>query len=95
MSEHIKKLYIWGKEHPNIKHKGLLIFDETECYFEGYVRYAFADQYKYMRDATKPLVLHKPWEDKSFIENTYNSDLDFIIWFCPYKTHGALSQYTI
>lgn len=64
MSEHIKKLYIWGKEHPNIKHKGLLIFDETECYFEGYVRYAFADQYKYMWDATKPLVLHKPWEDK-------------------------------
>lgn len=95
MSEHIKKLYIWGKEHPNIKHKGLLIFDETECYFEGYVRYAFADQYKYMWDATKPLVLHKPWEDKSFIENAYNSDLDFIIWFCPYKTHGALSQYTI
>ena len=38
MSEHIKKLYIWKKEHPNIKHKGLLIFDETECYFEGYVR---------------------------------------------------------
>lgn len=67
MSEHIRKLYIWGKEHPNIKHKGLLIFDETECYFEGYVRYAFADQYKYMWDATKPLVLHKPWEDKSFL----------------------------
>lgn len=90
MSEHIKKLYIWEKEHPNIKHKGLLIFDETECYFEGYVRYAFADQYEYMWDATKPLVLHKPWEDESFIGDAYNSDLDFIIWFCPYKTHGAL-----
>lgn len=94
MSEHIEKIGIWKSEHPDIKHKGLLIFDETECYFEGYVKRAYADQYVFMWDASKPLVLHKPWMDLSFVKNAYDSELDFIIWFCPYKSHGSLWQQT-
>ena len=94
MSEHIKKIDIWKSEHPDIKHKGLLIFDETECYFEGCVQHAYADQYVFVWDVGKPLVLHKPWMDEAFIKNTYDSDLDFIIWFCPYKSHGSLWQQT-
>lgn len=94
MSEHIKKIAIWKSEHPNIKHKGLLIFDETECYFEGYVQHVYADQYVFIWDAKHPLVLHKPWLDLSFVKNAYESDLDFIIWFCPYKSHGSLWQQT-
>ena len=81
LAEHIKKIDIWKREHPNIRHKGLLIFDETECYFELY-NYFFATR--------KTLVLHKPWMDKSFIGDAYSSELDFIIWCCPYKSHGAL-----
>lgn len=94
ISEHIKKIDIWKSEHPNIDHKGLLIFDETESYFEGHVQHAYADQYIFAWDANKPLVLHKPWMDATFIKKAYDSDLDFIIWFCPYKSHGALWQQT-
>lgn len=94
MSQHIKKINIWKSEHPNIKHKGLLIFDETECYFEGDVQHIYEDQFKFMWDANKPLRLHKPWMDISFMKNAYNSDLDFIVWFCPYKSHGTLWQQT-
>lgn len=90
MNEHIKKISVWKSQHPNIKNKGLLIFDETECYFEGYVQYLYGDQYEFSWDASKPLELHKPWMDASFVKDAYNSDLDFIIWLCPYKTHGTL-----
>lgn len=94
MSEHIKKINIWKSEHPNIKHKGLLIFDETESYFEGYVQHVYADQYVFAWDANKPLVLHKPWMDATFVKKAYDSELDFVIWFCPYKSHGSLWQKT-
>lgn len=90
MSEHIKKINIWESEHPTIKHKGFLIFDETECYFEGFVMNCYANQYMFAWNATKPLVLHKPWMDASFVKRAYASDLDFVIWYCPYKSHGTL-----
>lgn len=94
MSEHIKKIGIWKSEHPNIKYKGLLIFDETESYFEGYVQHIDADRYAFAWAADKPLVLHKPWMDATFVKKAYDSDLDFIIWFCPYKSHGTLWEQT-
>ena len=78
----------------SLQYKGLLIFDETESYFEGYVQHVYADQYTFAWDANKPLVLHKPWMDATFIKKAYDSDLDFIIWFCPYKSHGSLWQQT-
>lgn len=94
MSEHIKKIDIWKSEHPNIKYKGLLIFDETESYFKGYVQHIDADRYVFAWEADKPLVLHKPWMDTTFVKKAYDSDLDFIIWFCPYKSHGTLWEQT-
>ena len=92
MSKHIKKINIWESEHPFIKHKGLLIYDETECYFEGQIRHINADNYLFMWDRNKPLVLHKPWMDSSFIKKAYDSDLDFIIWCCPYKSNSSLLE---
>lgn len=94
ISEHIKKIDIWKSEHPCIKHKGLLVFDETECYFKGRIQHVYDDQYLFVWDANKPLLLHRPWMDASFVKMTYDSDLDFIIWFCPYKSHGSLWKYT-
>lgn len=94
MSEHIKKISIWKNEHPDIKYKGLLIFDETNCYFEGCVIDVYVDLCAFLWDASKPIVYHKPWMDAAFIENAYKSDLDFVIWFCPYKPYGNLLQQT-
>lgn len=79
---------IWIKNNPEIKYKGFLIFDETECCFDGCIIPAYADQFHYI--AKKPLVLHEPWNDKSFIQWAYDSNIDFVIWACVYKPFGKL-----
>lgn len=78
--------------HPDIKYKGLLVFDETECCFEGIIKYAYGDQFAYIWDHTKPLVLHEPWNDADFVRQAYESDLDFLVWFCPYKPYGVVPR---
>ena len=90
LNEHIKKIPIWGKEHPNIKYKGLLIFDETECYFDGYCKITKNNRGFFIPEIQSS-NLHKPWMDIDFINNAYNSQLDFIAWVCPYKPY-SLSQ---
>ncbi len=88
IKNHIDKIPLWIKEHPSIPHKGLLIFDETEFCFEGFVMSVgnrqFAYRYKF------PLVIHEAWNDKAFVQPIYESDLDFVIWFCPYKPYGNI-----
>lgn len=90
LSPHISKIPRWKEHHPNIKYKGLLIYDETECYFDGYVEHDLEDQFIFLTQKDKPLVLHEPWKDKSLIEPAYESELDFIVWLCPYKPYGTV-----
>ena len=82
---------IWEKEHPDIKYKGLLIFDETECYYEGLTYYAGGEQFGHTWRADKPLVLHRPWEDRNMMRQFYESELDFVVWACPYKVHSGVT----
>ena len=82
---------IWEKEHPNIKYKGLLVFDETECYYEGQTFYAGNEQFAHLWRNDKPLVLHRPWEDKNMMQQFYESDLDFVVWACPYKVFSSIT----
>ena len=88
IAEHIRKIPLWVKEHPSIKHKGLLVFDETEFCLEGFIASVgngqFLYQYKF------PLVIHESWNDENFFKQIYESDLDFVIWFCPYKPYGKI-----
>lgn len=90
LSQHISKIPRWKEHHPNIKYKGLLIYDETECYFDGYVEHDLENQFIFLTQKDKPLVLHEPWKDKSLIEPAYESELDFIVWLCPYKPYGTV-----
>lgn len=83
---------IWKKEHPDIKYKGLLILDETECYYEGITFYAGNEQFGHLWRTDKPLVLHKPWEDRNMMQQFYDSELDFIVWACPYKVHSSVTM---
>lgn len=83
---------IWEKEHPDIKYKGLLIFDETECYYEGVTFYAGNDLFGHLWRTDRPLVLHRPWEDKNMMQQFYDSDLDFIVWACPCKVHSYVTM---
>lgn len=85
--DHINKIPKWIKQFPKIKYKGLLIFDETECFFEGEPKLLCNNKIAY-----KPLKLHKPWNDKNLMEKLYDSELDFVVWLCPYKQFNEVVQ---
>lgn len=85
---------IWTKEHPEICYKGFLIFDETECCFDGFIQPAYLNQFLFC--AKEPVTLHEPWNDADFIQWAYDSDLDFIVWACIDKSNGSiLMEYNI
>lgn len=79
---------IWAKENPEIKYKGFLIFDETECCFDGIIKYFYDNKFAFF--AKRPMTLHEPWNDKDFIQWAYDSDLDFVVWACTYKPYGTI-----
>ena len=89
MRNHIEKIPIWAHKNENYK-KGLLVFDETEICFEGKVVHVMDDQFAFRWNKNKPLIVHEPWNDINFIGQAYESELDFIIWFCPYKPYGKV-----
>lgn len=94
IGEHIKKIPLWVKKCPDIKHKGLFVFDETEVYYQGGSMpndYSEPDK-SWVRAIRMDCCLHKPWLDEKFIRQIYESELDFVIWFCPYKPHGIARQ---
>lgn len=90
VNKHVKKIPIWTKEHPNIRQKGLLICDETEAYFEG-VSFpsGHSDPGKsWVRGMVEGTVFHYPWLDRKFVQRIYESPVDFVVWFAPYKPFG-------
>ena len=88
IGEHIRKIPLWIKEHPAIKNKGLLVFDETEFCFEGSITSVGHGQFLYRYKS--PLIIHEAWNDENFVKQIYEADLDFVIWFCPYKPYGKI-----
>lgn len=87
---HIRKIALWKKKHPEIKYKGLFIFDETEVYYEGISipSGSMNPDKAWLRWVDYNKGLHKPWLDRKLIQQIYESELDFVIWFCPYKPCG-------
>ena len=81
---------IWVKKHPTITRKGLVVFDETENYFQGRCVFHSLGQWLFIGDASKPLTLYKPWMDKNILQPIYESDCDFLIWFMPYKPFSQI-----
>ena len=37
----------------------------------------------------KSVGLHKPWLDARFMQQIYDSSIEFVVWFCPYKVGGV------
>lgn len=83
---------IWLRKHPDISRKGLLIYDETENYFQGTCIPQSSGQWAFIWDFTKPLTFYKPWMDKNIVEQIYQSDCDFLIWYAPYKWCGDFTR---
>lgn len=94
IGEHIKKINKWKNKHPCIKHKGLFIFDETEVYFEGVSKPTGSSNpdEAWFRAVNAREGFHKPWLDQKFMKQIYESELDFIVWFCPWKPDGVVRQ---
>lgn len=94
IGEHIKKIPLWEQKRPDIKYKGLFVFDETEVYYKGIsmpTGYSEPDR-SWFRGIDLKYGLHEPWFDSRLIQPIYESLLDFVIWFCPHKTHGIAYQ---
>lgn len=81
---------IWVSQNPNIKYKGFLIFDETECCFDGKIVHVRGSNFGFIPNV--PLVIHEPWNDKDFIQWAYDSEIDFVVWACCYKPSGTLPR---
>lgn len=94
IGEHIKKVPLWEQKHPNIKHKGLFVCDETEVYFHGLAMPSGSPvpDYAWMRYVDMRHEFHKPWLDVNLIGQIYASSIDFVIWFCPHKPFGVVRQ---
>ena len=95
LQAHMNKINIWKQQHPNIAYKGLVVCDETECYFEGDVFPCepYSDAFDFI--CRMPLTLHKPWHDENFMKGIYDcTDLDFVVWVNLYKKYSAICQKT-
>lgn len=87
---HIDKIPIWENEHPDIQHKGLLIFDETGLCIKAVKNHVIDDYFSYTFEAKNKLQIHETWNDREFIEPIYKSNLDFVIWFNPLKAQNDI-----
>ena len=85
IQEHINKIPLWVDAHPCIKHKGLLILDESRLCFEGTKTHIKDDYFAFAFDRNHGLIPHETWNDAEFIQPIYDSLLDFVIWINPYK----------
>lgn len=83
---------IWLKKHPAISRKGLLIFDDTENYFQGICIPYLSGQWAFIYDLAKPITFYKPWMDKNIMQSIHQSDCDFLIWYAPYKSYGEFTR---
>lgn len=99
LNEHIKKLHIWQSEHPNIRRKGFLVFDEAGLFLQGYAMPAdvqsngFVNTYAFA--IKNPVVVHYPWNDEAFMQPLLGSGLDFVVWYKPYviMSYGNLKVF--
>lgn len=83
-SSHIARIPRCRELHPGYK-MGFLVMDETESYLQHSNIIDAAAPYDSNRVYQVLATPHVPFIDKRFMECLFKSDLDFVIWFMPYK----------
>ena len=93
-SEHLKKLHLWTEKHPDIRYKGLFVFDETDVYFEGASVPSGKSEpgHEWFRVIDRCRGFHKPWLDERMVRSVYESEIDFIVWLCIGKPYGVADR---
>lgn len=79
VEEHKRKIGLYKQNHPGFK-TIFFIFDESSAYVEAEQKPK--DIYKGMPITGR---LHYWFFDKAFLQRFMNSDIDYVIWFTPFK----------
>lgn len=90
LTKHIKNIPLYRENQPG-KKLIFFVFDEST----GYLQVDDAELAKRGPVALEPVSARPVFHffDKRFIDVFQNSDIDFLVWFTPYKMfHGALIQ---
>lgn len=90
LTKHIKNIPLYRENQPG-KKLIFFVFDEST----GYLQVDDAELAKRGPVALEPISARPVFHffDKRFIDVFQNSDIDFLVWFTPYKMfHGALIQ---
>ena len=80
IENHKKKIPNYKKNHPGYK-VIFFIFDESSAYCETVDKY-LGEKKKGILFEGRP---HIPFVDKEFLKIMDNSEIDYLIWFTPYK----------
>ncbi len=87
--KHIESIPLYRKNHPGYK-LGYLIFDESAQYIESINSLEKQKSYITGQCCGYP---HIPIIDKNLMQRLIKSDVDFLIWFNPYKYfEGRMEQ---
>ena len=85
VESHIKKITRYRENHPRYK-VIFFVFDESSVYFKMYKPYC--NIFEGEEFEAEP---HLWFLDKAFVDAFKNSEIDFLIWFAPYKHCTAFS----
>ena len=92
IEKHIKKIPLYKQNHPGYR-LAFFVFDESSPYVQ------VEDQALTKRTITKGEVFlcrtHCHFLDKKMVDVFKNSDIDFLIWFSPYKHYESTYPYEI
>ncbi|ANZ95244.1 hypothetical protein BFC19_07555 [Brochothrix thermosphacta] len=89
LSKHISKIDNYKKNHPGYK-LVFFVFDESSTYFESLNVVSEKDMVVGNKLSAKP---HIHFLDKSFIDVIKGSEVDYLIWFTPFKKDEIYSEF--
>ncbi len=83
VGKHLSKLNTYKKNYPDSK-VIFLVFDETSGVY-----------FKKIESSNIVLNgnLHIPFFDNKFLNTFINSDLDYLLWYCPYNHYDSLGDH--
>ena len=83
IGNHVAKIPKYKTNHPNYK-TIFLVFDESSEYVQVYSE-SLARQGVKQGQAFEIAKKHAHYIDKDFVDCFLNTDIDYLIWFAPYK----------
>lgn len=82
IEDHVKKINLYRRNHPNFK-LIFFIMDESSAYMQAINPSDTLD--RVYEGRMMQGTLHQYWEDEAFVRAIYNSEVDYLIWFTPWK----------